>query len=170
MPMTNCEFYNRLLDERDRMLHAMHGLDDPTGENYTRGLGNLSTLLHLLNAPYYLEISNPANDSRVSLEGTFAPGGCDIPKEVLVSAPAAETDTTNTEAPESAATETTPPEAPRYSKTQIRQILGKAQTDHPTLDLPAVLHSMGAKMLSDVPGEKYPELLDRLNAAIKELG
>lgn len=163
------EFYARLRDERDRVLDAICDFPNPTSMGYEQALNNLQSLIHLIGTERYY--ATPAADSvadaEPTLAETFAPGGSDIPEDE----PAPET-----EPEESSADEATPEpipeetESPKYSKVQVRQILGTAQTDHPTLDLPAVLHSMGAKMLSDVPEEKYPELLDRLDAAIKELG
>lgn len=157
------EFYARLCEERDRVLDAVCDMPNPTSMGYEQALNNLQRLIHLIGTEMYY--ATPAVDSdsvanaEPTLAETFAPGGSDIPEDE----PATET------APEPAPEE---PEAetPKYSKVQVRLILGTAQIDHPTLDLPAVLHSMGAKMLSDVPEEKYPELLDRLDAAIKELG
>lgn len=165
--LTPNEFYARLRDERDRVLDSVCDMPNPTSMGYEQALNNLSHLLHLINTERYFFA--PGASAEPTLAETSAPGGSDITgdeptPEAEPEEPPAE-EVTPEPAPEEPETE-----MPKYSKVQVRQILGTAQTDHPALDLPAVLRSMGAKMLSDVPEEKYPELLDRLNAAIKELG
>lgn len=61
------------------------------------------------------------------------------------------------------------PSEPTYTKAQVRKLLGEAQMQHPTLDLPSIIRSFGAQVLSDVPAERYAELLEKVNAATKEL-
>ena len=45
-------------------------------------------------------------------------------------------------------------------------MLGDAQLQHPELNLPELIRSFGVAQLSDIPAERYPELLEKLNEFI----
>ena len=128
--------------EKDRILAGIVNAD-PLSTEYHTGLSNYSGIL--------------------SLEGWFLSQGTGAPAE----APAEEP-TPEPAQPEPTAQNQTSA-APTYTKAQVRKLLGEAQTQHPTLDLPSIIRSFGAQVLSDVPAERYAELLEKVNASTKEL-
>ena len=141
--------------EKDRILAGIVNAD-PLSTEYHTGLSNYSGIL--------------------SLEGWFLSQGTGAPAKAPAEAPAEEP-TPEPAQPEPAQPEPAQPEpaqnqtsaAPTYTKAQVRKLLGEAQTQHPTLDLPSIIRSFGAQVLSDVPAERYAELLEKVNASTKEL-
>ena len=148
--MTKQQILDALDIEKDRILAGIVNAD-PLSTEYHTGLSNYSGIL--------------------SLEGWFLSQGKGAPAKAPAEAPAEEP------TPEPAQPEPARPEpaqnqtsaAPTYTKAQVRKLLGEAQTQHPTLDLPSIIRSFGAQVLSDVPAERYAELLEKVNASIKEL-
>ena len=140
--MTKQQILDALDIEKDRILAGIVNAD-PLSTEYHTGLSNYSGIL--------------------SLEGWFLSQGTGAPAE----APAEEP-TPEPAQPEPTAQNQTSA-APTYTKAQVRKLLGEAQTQHPTLDLPSIIRSFGAQVLSDVPAERYAELLEKVNASTKEL-
>ena len=144
--MTKQQILDALDIEKDRILAGIVNAD-PLSTEYHTGLSNYSGIL--------------------SLEGWFLSQGTGAPAKAPAAAPAEEP------APEPAQPEPTAQNqtsaAPTYTKAQVRKLLGEAQTQHPTLDLPSIIRSFGAQVLSDVPAERYAELLEKVNASTKEL-
>lgn len=148
--MTKQQILDALDIEKDRILAGIVNAD-PLSTEYHTGLSNYSGIL--------------------SLEGWFLSQGTGAPAKAPAEAPAEEP------TPEPAQPEPAQPEpaqnqtsaAPTYTKAQVRKLLGEAQTQHPTLDLPSIIRSFGAQVLSDVPVERYAELLEKVNASTKEL-
>lgn len=148
--MTKQQILDALDIEKDRILAGIVNAD-PLSTEYHTGLSNYSGIL--------------------SLEGWFLGQGTGAPAKAPAEAPAEEP------TPEPAQPEPAQPEpaqnqtsaAPTYTKAQVRKLLGEAQTQHPTLDLPSIIRSFGAQVLSDVPAERYAELLEKVNASTKEL-
>lgn len=148
--MTKQQILDALDIEKDRILAGIVNAD-PLSTEYHTGLSNYSGIL--------------------SLEGWFLSQGTGTPAKAPAAAPAEEP------TPEPAQPEPAQPEpaqnqtsaAPTYTKAQVRKLLGEAQTQHPTLDLPSIIRSFGAQVLSDVPAERYAELLEKVNASTKEL-
>lgn len=149
--MTKQQILDALDIEKDRILAGIVNAD-PLSTEYHTGLSNYSGIL--------------------SLEGWFLSQGTGAPAKAPAEAPAEEP------TPEPAQPEPAQPEpteqnqtsaAPTYTKAQVRKLLGEAQTQHPTLDLPSIIRSFGAQVLSDVPAERYAELLEKVNASTKEL-
>ena len=138
--MTKQQILDALDIEKDRILAGIVNAD-PLSTEYHTGLSNYSGIL--------------------SLEGWFLSQGTGAPAKAPAEAPAEEP------TPEPAQPDS-PPE-PTYTKAQVRKLLGEAQTQHPTLDLPSIIRSFGAQVLSDVPAERYAELLEKVNASTKEL-
>lgn len=138
--MTKQQILDALDIEKDRILAGIVNAD-PLSTEYHTGLSNYSGIL--------------------SLEGWFLSQGTGAPAKAPAAAPAEEP------TPEPAQPDS-PPE-PTYTKAQVRKLLGEAQTQHPTLDLPSIIRSFGAQVLSDVPAERYAELLEKVNASTKEL-
>lgn len=138
--MTKQQILDALDIEKDRILAGIVNAD-PLSTEYHTGLSNYSGIL--------------------SLEGWFLSQGTGAPAKAPAAAPAEEP------TPEPAQNQTSA--APTYTKAQVRKLLGEAQTQHPTLDLPSIIRSFGAQVLSDVPAERYAELLEKVNASIKEL-
>lgn len=139
--MTNQQIRDVFDIEKDRILAGIVNAD-PLSTEYHTGISNYSGIL--------------------SLEGWFLSQGAEAPAK----APA-ETPTPEPAQPEPAQPDSPP--KPTYTKTQVRKLLGEAQTQHPTLDLPSIIRSFGAQVLSDVPAERYAELLEKVNASTKEL-
>ena len=144
--MTKQQILDALDIEKDRILAGIVNAD-PLSTEYHTGLSNYSGIL--------------------SLEGWFLSQGTGAPAKAPAEAPAEEP------TPEPAQPELTAQNqisaAPTYTKAQVRKLLGEAQTQHPTLDLPSIIRSFGAQVLSDVPAERYAELLEKVNASTKEL-
>lgn len=138
--MTKQQILDALDIEKDRILAGIVNAD-PLSTEYHTGLSNYSGIL--------------------SLEGWFLSQGTGAPAKAPAAAPAEEP------TPEPAQNQTSA--APTYTKAQVRKLLGEAQTQHPTLDLPSIIRSFGAQVLSDVPAERYAELLEKVNASTKEL-
>ena len=132
--------------EKDRILAGIVNAD-PLSTEYHTGLSNYSGIL--------------------SLEGWFLSQGTGAPAKAPAEAPAEEP-TPEPAQPEPTAQNQTSA-APTYTKAQVRKLLGEAQTQHPTLDLPSIIRSFGAQVLSDIPAERYAELLEKVNASTKEL-
>ena len=154
--MTKQQILDALDIEKHRILAGTANADPLTTEHHT-GLSNYSGIL--------------------SLEGWFLSQGTGAPAKAPAEAPAEEP-TPEPAQPEPAQPEPAQPEptaqnqtfaAPTYTKAQVRKLLGEAQTQHPTLDLPSIIRSFGAQVLSDVPAERYAELLEKVNASTKEL-
>lgn len=143
--MTKQQILDALDIEKDRILEGIVNAD-PLSTEYHTGLSNYSGIL--------------------SLEGWFLSQGTGAPAKAPAEAPAEEP-TPEPAQPEPAQPDS-PPE-PTYTKAQVRKLLGEAQTQHPTLDLPSIIRSFGAQVLSDVPAERYAELLEKVNASTKEL-
>lgn len=144
--MTRQQILDALDIEKDRILAGIVNAD-PLSTEYHTGLSNYSGIL--------------------SLEGWFLSRRCTgAPAKAPAEAPAEEP-TPEPAQPEPAQPDS-PPE-PTYTKAQVRKLLGEAQTQHPTLDLPSIIRSFGAQVLSDVPAERYAELLEKVNASTKEL-
>lgn len=143
--MTKQQILDALDIEKDRILAGI-GNADPLSTEYHTGLSNYSGIL--------------------SLEGWFLSQGTGAPAKAPAEAPAEEP-TPEPAQPEPAQNQTSA--APTYTKAQVRKLLGEAQTQHPTLDLPSIIRSFGAQVLSDVPAERYAELLEKVNASTKEL-
>ena len=143
--MTKQQILDALDIEKDRILAGIVNAD-PLSTEYHTGLSNYSGIL--------------------SLEGWFLSQGTGAPAKAPAEAPAEEP------TPEPAQPEPAQPDSPReptYTKAQVRKLLGEAQTQHPTLDLPSIIRSFRAQVLSDVPAERYAELLEKVNASTKEL-
>ena len=148
--MTKQQILDALDIEKDRILAGIVNAD-PLSTEYHTGLSNYSGIL--------------------SLEGWFLSQGTGAPAKALAETPAeapAEEPTPEPAQPEPTAQNQTSA-APTYTKAQVRKLLGEAQTQHPTLDLPSIIRSFGAQVLSDVPAERYAELLEKVNASTKEL-
>ena len=143
--MTKQQILDALDIEKDRILAGIVNAD-PLSTEYHTGLRNYSGIL--------------------SLEGWFLSQGTGAPAKAPAAAPAEEP-TPEPAQPEPAQNQTSA--APTYTKAQVRKLLGEAQTQHPTLDLPSIIRSFGAQVLSDVPAERYAELLEKVNASTKEL-
>lgn len=143
--MTKQQILDALDIEKDRILAGIVNAD-PLSTEYHTGLSNYSGIL--------------------SLEERFLSQGTGAPAKAPAEAPAEEP-TPEPAQPEPAQPDS-PPE-PTYTKAQVRKLLGEAQTQHPTLDLPSIIRSFGAQVLSDVPAERYAELLEKVNASTKEL-
>ena len=143
--MTKQQILDALDIEKDRILAGIVNAD-PLSTEYHTGLSNYSGIL--------------------SLEGWFLSQGAGAPAKAPAEAPAEEP-TPEPAQPEPAQNQTSA--APTYTKAQVRKLLGEAQTQHPTLDLPSIIRSFGAQVLSDVPAERYAELLEKVNASTKEL-
>ena len=144
--MTKQQILDALDIEKDRILAGIVNAD-PLSTEYHTGLSNYSGIL--------------------SLEGWFLSQGTGTPAKAPAEAPAEEP-TPEPAQPEPTAQNQTSA-APTYTKAQVRKLLGEAQTQHPTLDLPSIIRSFGAQVLSDVPAERYAELLEKVNASTKEL-
>lgn len=144
--MTKQQILDALDIEKDRILAGIVNAD-PLSTEYHTGLSNYSGIL--------------------SLEGWFLSQGTGTPAKAPAAAPAEEP-TPEPAQPEPTAQNQTSAE-PTYTKAQVRKLLGEAQTQHPTLDLPSIIRSFGAQVLSDVPAERYAELLEKVNASTKEL-
>lgn len=148
--MTKQQILDALDIEKDRILAGIVNAD-PLSTEYHTGLSNYSGIL--------------------SLEGWFLSQGTGAPAKAPAAAPAEEP-TPEPAQPEPAQPEPAQPDSPpepTYTKAQVRKLLGEAQTQHPTLDLPSIIRSFGAQVLSDVPAERYAELLEKVNASTKEL-
>lgn len=164
--MTDKAILDTLRGERERLLAELIKTD-PLSERYGAGLHNYHELRWIEIRTQYPEYGattavQPAPEQRTADAAeviTAAPAA--EPAEKIAS-PITDTDLPWAESPVS--------EAPKYTKAQVRKLLGEAQTAHPKLNLPALLRSLGAKVLSDVPAEKYPELLAKVEDAVKELG
>lgn len=152
--MTNQQIRDVLDIEKERILAGIVNAD-PLSTEYHTGLSNYSGILRL--------------------EGWLLSQGTEAPAK----APA-ETPTPEPAQPEPAQPEPAQPDSPpgpTYTKAQVRKLLGEAQTQYPTLDLPSIIRSFGAQVLSDVPAERYAELLEtvyselleKVNASTKEL-
>lgn len=144
--MTKQQILDALDIEKDRILAGIVNAD-PLSTEYHTGLSNYSGIL--------------------SLEGWFLSQGTGAPAKAPAAAPAEEP-TPEPAQPEPTAQNQTSA-APTYTKAQVRKLLGEAQTQYPTLDLPSIIRSFGAQVLSDVPAERYAELLEKVNASTKEL-
>ena len=58
---------------------------------------------------------------------------------------------------------------PALTKDEVKAKLLELSGKHDALDVAALMESMGYTRLSDVPADKYQELLDKADAAVKEL-
>ena len=143
--MTKQQILGTLDIEKERILAGIVNAD-PLSTEYHTGLSNYSGIL--------------------SLEGWFLSQGTGAPAKAPAEAPAEEP-TPEPAQPEPAQNQTSA--EPTYTKAQVRKLLGEAQTQHPTLDLPSIIRSFGAQVLSDIPAERYAELLEKVNASTKEL-
>lgn len=139
--MTNQQIRDVFDIEKERILASIVNAD-PLSTEYHTGLCNYSEILSI-EGLWFFDQSTEAE----------APA----PKPVQPEAPAPEP------------VQPGGPSEPTYTKAQVRKLLGEAQAQHPALDLPSIIRSFGAQVLSDVPAERYAELLEKVNAATKEL-
>ena len=58
---------------------------------------------------------------------------------------------------------------PALTKDEVKAKLLELSGKYDALDVAALMESMGYTRLSDVPADKYQELLDKADAAVKEL-
>lgn len=73
------------------------------------------------------------------------------------------------EEPAPVAEGTKPDPEPAMTKAEVKAKLLTLSNKYDALDLSAVMGDMGYAKLSDVPGERYTELLTRAEDAVKEL-
>lgn len=73
------------------------------------------------------------------------------------------------EAPAPVVEGTKPAPEPTLTKAEVKAKLLTLSNKYDALDLSAVMGDMGYAKLSDVPGERYTELLTRAEDAVKEL-
>lgn len=152
--ITDKAILDTLRGERERLLAGLTKTD-PLSERYGAGLHNYNELRWI-----ELKTQYPEYDAPTAVQPAPEQRTADAAEKIA--SPITDTDLPGAESPVS--------EAPKYTKAQVRKLLGEAQTAHPKLNLPALLRSLGAKVLSDVPAEKYPELLAKVEDAVKELG
>lgn len=143
--MTNQQIRDVFDIEKERILASIVNAD-PLSTEYHTGLCNYSEILSI-EGLWFFDQSTEA--------------------EAQAEAPAPEPTPPEPVQPEPAQPDS--PSEPTYTKAQVRKLLGEAQAQHPTLDLPSIIRSFGAQVLSDVPAERYAELLEKVNAATKEL-
>ena len=159
MPKDNV--LNFLESEQDRIIKAL-GNTDPLSDRYSTGLNALSSMFWLTRdiihandtAPIGISALPAENTQESEKESTRQPDDApmpDGPNEPDIPAEA--------EKPQ-----------PEYTKAQVRKMLGDAQLQHPELNLPELIRSFGVAQLSDIPAERYPELLEKLDEfiAVKE--
>lgn len=60
------------------------------------------------------------------------------------------------------------PEKPTMSKEEVRDKLSTYSNKYDHLDVAAIMSEMGYSKLSDIPAARYAELLEKVEAAIKE--
>lgn len=60
------------------------------------------------------------------------------------------------------------PEKPTMSKEEVRDKLSTYSNKYDHLDVAAIMSEMGYSKLSDIPAVRYAELLEKVEAAIKE--
>lgn len=155
MPKDNV--LNFLESEQDRIIEAL-GNTDPLSDRYSTGLSVLSSMFWLTRDIIH------ANDTAPI--GISAPRAEDTPESEKEST--RQPDGPNE--PDGLNEPDTPAEAekpqPEYTKAQVRKMLGDAQLQHPELNLPELIRSFGVAQLSDIPAERYPELLEKLKEFI----
>lgn len=149
MPKNNV--LNFLESEQDRIIKAL-GNTDPLSDRYSTGLNALSSTFWLTRDIIHANDTAPIGISAPPAENTQesekeSPRQPDGPNEPDIPAEA--------EKPQ-----------PKYTKAQVRKMLGDAQLQHPELNLPELIRSFGVAQLSDIPAERYPELLEKLKEFI----
>lgn len=152
--MTKNDVLNLIESEQERTLRALTGAD-PLSERYGTGLRNYTELRWA--AANLKECDGNRTVGFLHAEERNAE---EDPNEPVADedkpAPGVE--------PDSPAEPEKP--QPKYTKAQVRKMLGDAQLQHPELNLPELIRSFGVTQLSDIPEERYPELLEKLDEFI----
>lgn len=155
MPKDNV--LNFLESEQNRIIEAL-GNTDPLSDRYSTGLSALHSMFWLTrdiihaNDTVSIGISAPPaeNTQESETESPRQPDDAPMPDDPTE--------------PDSPAEPEKP--QPKYTKAQVRKMLGDAQLQHPELNLPELIRSFGVTQLSDIPEERYPELLEKLDEFI----
>lgn len=152
--MTKNDVLNLIESEQERTLRALTGAD-PLSERYRTGLRNYTELRWA--AANLKECDGNRTVGFLPAEEGNAEEDPDEPV-------ADEDKPTSEKEPDSPAEAEKP--QPEYTKAQVRKMLGDAQLQHPELNLPELIRSFGVAQLSDIPAERYPELLEKLKEFI----
>ena len=149
MPKDNV--LNFLESEQDRIIKAL-GNTDPLSDRYSTGLNALSSMFWLTRDIIHANDTAPIGISALPAENTQESG-----KE----SPRQPDDAPMLDGPNE-------PDIPAEAEKpqQVRKMLGDAQLQHPELNLPELIRSFGVAQLSDIPAERYPELLEKLKEFI----
>ncbi len=115
---------------------------NPCSECYMSGMRSLRALYDL---PFYLE---------------------ETEREWAKTADEVREPYTETTAPQYAEPEPVPV-APTYTKEQVREALGKAQTEN-HIDIVSIIKSFGCSRLSEIPAEKYGALMETLAEELRK--
>ena len=144
-PEKMIELADILDQEAENVLSALRNCQDKLSEEYHSGLHLLQDLFYMAN-----EYRRTAKSVPVVTPAEYG---------VTYTAPTP-THTTNAVTDEPSPE----PDAPTYTLEEVRKILGKVQIDNPDADVPGAIASFGVKKLSQIPADKYPELLAKVGA------
>lgn len=150
----NNEFRSRAAAECDRVLNTLATLA-PTDEAYP-------TVLRCLTDLFYL--SGPHLGEGEAFSKTTAP--CELPAFEEAPAPAAEEPAPD-EPWEDAEPQPAPeqPEVPVLKKETVRAALAEAKSNGVIVS--GIIQSFGVSKFSDIPAERYPEVMEKLREASK---
>lgn len=153
----NNEFRSKAAAECNRVLDTLAGLD-PTAAEYPTVLRCLTDLFYLA-GPHFEVRDDFARPAAPCEPSAHADDPAPVAEEPAVAEPEQPTE------PESAEENTVPnkPEEPVLKKENVRAALAEAKANG--ISVAAIIQSFGVSKFSDIPAERYTEVMEKLAEA-----
>lgn len=147
--MTTIDHLRLLREMQDKLLKSLSG-KDPLSEGFDTGVQTYTHLYWAMDAAKLAEQHNllVSSDTTASETATAEEPPKSEPKSEPKSAPKS---------------------APKHSREETRALLAQVQTEHPDVNLAEIFKGMGFTRFGQVPEDRYEELLELVDSAVKEL-
>jgi len=150
----NNVFHSKAAAECDRLLNILTNMD-PTGEAYPTVLRCLIDLFYVADRSVAVGAS-PCKLPAFDAEDGFGPAVEEPDQETEPESPAE--DAEPQPAPEQ-------PEVPVLKKETVRAALAEAKSNG--ISVSGIIQAFGVSKFSDIPAERYPEVMEKLSEASK---
>lgn len=144
--MTTIDHLRLLREMQDELLKSLSG-KDPLSEGFDTGVQTYTHLYWAMDAAKLAEQHN-----------------------LLVSSDTTAAETATAEEPPQSTPKSEPKAAPKHSREETRALLAQVQTEHPDVNLAEIFKGMGFTRFGQVPEDRYEELRELVDGAVKELG
>lgn len=151
--MTTIDHLRLLREMQDELLKSLSG-KDPLSEGFDTGVQTYTHLYWAMGAAKLAEQHNLLVSSDTTAAET------PTAEEPLQSTPKSEPKSDPKSEPKA---------APKHSREETRALLAQVQTEHPDVNLAEIFKGMGFTRFGQVPEDRYEELLELVDSAVKEL-